>query len=105
MNDNTRRAFSYWQHGIRLKAHASIWTDGKRLYSYDTCLVDKLTTQELFLVNVSKYSSTTSKKRNQLITLLEAAKLPFLRITDVPEGTTSLTTHAVAAILNTPTKD
>lgn len=61
MRVNTRRTLEAWRKGKRLRFCDSIWTDGWSIYSYGTCLVTWLNSDDdAVIFNNTKYSMTTS---------------------------------------------
>lgn len=76
-----------------LNMHISM--DGRRLYSYRTCIAEKLPNGAIIL-NKTKYSVTTSKHQSHLLSAINmyASTLKTYR-TDkiVPRGTCDLTNY------------
>ena len=60
------------------------------LYSYDTAIGQYNKKNGTFVVNMTKYSHTTSKHRNYLITALETRKIKYTEVDKVKMGTTNL---------------
>lgn len=50
---------------FRFSGKPSIWTDGDRIMSYNTCIVDRVT-DDCVIVNMTKYSRTTTIHQNAL---------------------------------------
>ena len=65
MRVNTKRVLEAWRGGRMDHREQSIWTDGTVIYSYGTCLVAPLASGKVVL-NVTKYSVTTSNKQSNL---------------------------------------
>lgn len=65
MRVNTKRVLEAWRGGRMDHREQSIWTDGAAIYSYGTCLVAPLASGNVVL-NVTKYSATTSNKQGDL---------------------------------------
>ena len=65
-------------------------SDGVKLFSYNTCIAEW--TDSLLLVNVTKYSRSTSRIQNMLIHELKS-RYELLAIEDVPINTKYLWTH------------
>ena len=63
---------------------------GGTLYSYDTAIGQYNKKNGTFVVNMTKYSHTTSKHRNYLITALETRKISYTEVDKVKMGTTNL---------------
>ena len=60
------------------------------LYSYYTAIGQYNKKDGTFVVNMTKYSPTTSKHRNCLITALEARKIRYTEVDKVKMGMTNL---------------
>lgn len=60
------------------------------LYSYDTAIGQYNKKDGTFVVNMTKYSPTTLKHRNYLITALETHKISYTEVDKVKIGTTNL---------------
>lgn len=60
------------------------------LYSYDTAIGQYNKKNGTFVVNMTKYSQTTSKHRNYLITALKTRKINYTEVNKVRMGTTNL---------------
>lgn len=86
MRKNTREVFIAWLNHRTHKSNGSIWTDGEKIFSYKTILVQKID-GEVYL-NRTKYSPTTSNHQNGLAVLL--TKINPIEIVDIPRGTNDL---------------
>lgn len=60
------------------------------LYSYDTAIGQYNKNDGTFIVNMTKYSFTTSRHRNYLITALETRKISYTEVDKVKIGTANL---------------
>ena len=60
------------------------------LYSYDTAIGQYNKKDGSFIVNMTKYSRTTSKHRSYLITALTTRKIKYTEVDKVKMGTTNL---------------
>lgn len=67
--------------------------DGKRLFSYGTCIGECLSDGS-FILNATKYSTTTSKHQTYLKRALEGHKVA-VTTKWVPMGTTELIRYAI----------
>lgn len=63
---------------------------GGTLYSYDTAIGQYNKKNGTFVVNMTKYSHTTTRHRNYLITALETRKISYAEVDKVKIGTTNL---------------
>ena len=63
---------------------------GGTLYSYDTAIGQYNKKNGTFVVNMTKYSQTTSMHRNYLITALKTRKINYTEVNKVRMGTTNL---------------
>lgn len=60
------------------------------LYSYDTAIGQYNKKDGTFVVNMTKYSPTTSRHRSYLITALNTRKISYTEVDKVKMGTTKL---------------
>ena len=60
------------------------------LYSYDTAIGQYNKQDGTFIVNMTKYSQTTTKQRNILIKALKERKINYTEVDKVKMGTTNL---------------
>lgn len=65
MRVNVKRVIAAWREGRQDRRERSIWTDGTAIFSYYTCLAAPMADGKLVL-NITKYSSTTSNKQSGL---------------------------------------
>ena len=63
---------------------------GGTLYSYDTAIGQYNKKDGTFIVNMTKYSQTTSKQRNLLIMALKERKINYSEVDKVKRDTTNL---------------
>lgn len=63
---------------------------GGTLYSYDTAIGQYNKKDGTFIVNITKYSQTTTKQRNILIKALKERKINYTEVDKVKMGTTKL---------------
>ena len=63
---------------------------GGTLYSYDTAIGQYNKKDGTFIVNMTKYSQTTSKQRNLLLKALKERKINYTEVDKVKMGTTKL---------------
>ena len=63
---------------------------GGTLYSYDTAIGQYNKKDGTFIVNMTKYSQTTSKQRNLLVMALKDHKIKYTEVDKVKMGTTNL---------------
>ena len=63
---------------------------GGTLYSYDTAIGQYNKKDGTFIVNMTKYSQTTTKQRNLLINALKERKIRYTEVNKVKMGTTNL---------------
>lgn len=68
MRKNTREVFHSWRKNRKRKFCVSIWTDGFRIFSYGTILLEKK--KDVIYFNTTKYSPTTSNHQGSLLYLL-----------------------------------
>lgn len=67
MRKNTEATLQDWHHNRANNRYESIWTDGTRIYSYQTILVEPTGHADRVRVNVTKYSPTTSQHQNGIL--------------------------------------
>ena len=63
---------------------------GGTLYSYDTAIGQYNKKDGTFIVNMTKYSVTTSRQRNLLIMALKERKINYTEVYKAKMGTTNL---------------
>ncbi len=63
---------------------------GGTLYSYDTAISQYNKKDGTFIVNMTKYSQTTTKQRNLLIKALKERQIRYAEVDKVKIGTTNL---------------
>lgn len=63
---------------------------GGTLYSYDTAIGQYNKKDGTFIVNMTKYSQTTTKQRNLLVMALKERKIRYTEVDKVMMGTTNL---------------
>ena len=63
---------------------------GGTLYSYNTAIGQYNKKDGTFIVNMTKYSQTTTKQRNLLINALKERKMRYTEVNKVKMGTTNL---------------
>lgn len=63
---------------------------GGTLYSYDTAIGQYNKKDGTFIVNMAKYSQTTSKQRNLLVMALKERNTRYTEVDKVKMGTTNL---------------
>jgi hypothetical protein len=82
MRKNCRQTLNAFVAGKSARPAASIWTDGVRIFSYLTCIAERMPDGGI-LLNRTSYSVTTTIHQNAL-----AAWMPGLRATlsDVPRN-------------------
>jgi hypothetical protein len=68
MRVNTAKTLAAWNAHRPLKIAESIWTDGERIMSYGTCIVERHNEgdRDITYLNVTKYSVTTTIHQNAL---------------------------------------
>ena len=70
-----------WQEGKAFKQEQSVWTDGRRIYSFQTVLLIRNGSGKL-IANRTKYSKTTTRHLNAILrelgsSVIEVSGLPF----------------------------
>lgn len=77
--------------GIALRGN-NIWTTGEKLYSYNTCIAEKAVIDgcSVMLINLTRFSTTTSRHRNTLIRRVFGSTIVRKYVTGVPKGATNL---------------
>lgn len=69
MRKMTIDVYQAWKAGKARKPGSSIWTDGETVYSYNTPIMRRVKGEHIVL-NVRKYSVTTTRHQNGLQELL-----------------------------------
>lgn len=65
MRVNTRKVIDAWLADREYHKSNSLWTNGREIYSYNTCIVFAGPNNELYF-NATKYSHTTTIYQNQI---------------------------------------
>jgi hypothetical protein len=76
MRVNVKNALEAWNRRESCRKSRSVWTDGSILYSYNTPIL--FTREGKTVLNVRKYSSTTSTQQNSLYAYLTVNRIPFI---------------------------
>ena len=92
MRRNTRKVLDAWFQGNPLRETDSIWTDGERIYSYETALVEKM--DNGVRMNVTKYSYTTTVHQNSIYAELLGTTYDIDEMVDIPMGTKTFSPEA-----------
>lgn len=79
MTKVSKIAFIGLMEGKPAKGSKSIWTDGKHLYSYNTCVGVFVSGGWLIACN-GEHSITTTKRCNEVASALKDAKKAVLRV-------------------------
>lgn len=61
----------------------SIWTNGDQIYSYQTCIVERVA-DDCVIVNMTKYSQTTTIHQNALLGWFTRQGYKVVVLTDLP---------------------
>lgn len=85
MRVNTSKALAAFLAGKSARPAASVWTDGERIYSYGTCIVERIG-GGLALFNETRYSVTTTRQQNALRVALEQEGIALESVQSVPRG-------------------
>lgn len=93
MRVNTKKALDAWKQHKACKPAQSIHTDGERIYSYSTCIVERLE-NGVVVMNRTSYSVTTTIHQNALAVYV----CSDVTANDVPRGTRSLERYAKAEV-------
>lgn len=97
MRKNVQRVFEAFARFKADKRDRSIWTDGKVVYSYDTCLLVADPTRRSWVLNTTRYSPTTTQHQRALRSLLEqTTEVPVDEVMEAPMGVTSAELVALA---------
>ena len=70
--------------------NASMHFVNRTLYSYDTAIGQYIKKDGTFIVNITKYSQTSTKQRNLLINALKERKIRYTEVNKIKMGTTNL---------------
>lgn len=66
---------------------SNLYSTGDKLINYSTCIAEYNESENRYILNITKYSSTTSKHQNALRRLLP---LGTICVDKIPKGTLSL---------------
>lgn len=67
---------------------SSLWIGGDKLYSYNTVLAQR--DKDLYYVNFTYYSNTTSRHRGYLVRALKERDIVFIPVDNKPQGVQNL---------------
>lgn len=81
-----------WVGGIKEATAGNRKIIDYKLYSYRTIIAEWNQDKTEALVNVTKYSSTTTRCQNEVIAALEAKNIPYETIDNIAQGKQTLTT-------------
>lgn len=88
MRVNFRKVYSAWVLGKAYKKSDSFWTDGSSIYSYRTIILQKSHDDVWFkpglLLNITRYSVTTTCYQNSLIGFLHDNPHGCYHLTNIP---------------------
>lgn len=84
MRKNVQAVFQAWQGGKACKACDAVWTDGKHVFSYRTCIAALDESTGHVVMNMTWYSMTTSTHQGALRSLL--GSVVTREVHDVPQG-------------------
>lgn len=84
MRVNTRKALNAWNEGRSAHPAQAIHTDGVSIYSYGTCIVTLH--NNLVIVNMTKYSRTTTVHQNALAAVLPRGLAGKIEVDGLPIG-------------------
>lgn len=95
MRQNTKQTIAAFHAGKRKgKAIDSVWTDGRAIYSYGTCILTTATVDGIstVIVNRTKYSVTTSQQQGALLVsgIAVPCGVPTYIVTDLERGATPM---------------
>jgi hypothetical protein len=96
MRKNLSKVYNYFHVGRKCLETWSIWTDGDTIYSYGTAIATYGDYVDEVVVNVTKYSSTTSTHQNAILAQLRKEGYSAVEVDNLPEGVSSeeLFSHA-----------
>lgn len=88
MNKTFTRVFDAFRADSPDKASHSFWTDGSgNIYSYETCILARVN-RNIYAVNMTRYSQTTSRYQNELLRRLTGASILDVTLRN-PRGITA----------------
>lgn len=65
-----------------------LYISGDKLYNYGTCIAERKNGK--IIVNITKYSPTTSKHQNRLIAILDRENIPYDTVDEIEIGVSHL---------------
>lgn len=83
MRKNTQAVWKSWQQGKANKTCQAVWTDGKHVWSYGTCIM-ALDSDDKVVLNRTRYSMTTTVHQNALAVLCQ--HVSKREVYDKPQG-------------------
>jgi predicted component of type VI protein secretion system len=70
MRKNTQAVWQAWQAGKALRKCDAVWTDGKHVWSYGTCIA-ALDSDDRVVLNRTRYSVTTTVQQTGMAVLMQ----------------------------------
>lgn len=77
MRKNTKNVFNAWVKGHSEKKQNSIWTDGYKIYSYNTPIL-QYNDSGAIVIDMSKYSRTTTNHQNSIRRMCQETHIEYL---------------------------
>jgi hypothetical protein len=88
MRKNTTVAFAAWEACKTANPSQAIRSDGVSIWSYATCLVAYDAQTDGVILNVTKYSQTTTQQQNGLRLLLQRSGYGIIEVDGLDRGVT-----------------
>lgn len=78
MRKNVKTVMEYWLQGKPCNRFHSISTDGKKVYSYNTVMLEHNPILDLYVFNDRKYSCTTSCQQSGIMQFLNIHSIGYI---------------------------
>lgn len=89
MRKNALKVYNYFHVGRECREARSIWTNGDTIYSYGTAIATYGDYVDEVVVNVTKYSPTTSCHQNAIVQQLSREDYKVVTVDHLPIGVSS----------------
>jgi hypothetical protein len=100
MRKNLSKVYNYFHVGRECREARSIWTDGDTIYSYGTAIATYGDYIDEVVVNVTKYSPTTSTHQNAILVQLRKEGYSVVEVESLPLGVSSEGLFSQALVLD-----
>ena len=98
MRKNVKNAVQSWSDRSVNYTSPTISTDGNTIFSYNTAILERVGS-DMAILNVTRYSQTTTKQQNAVASLLKSNGFKFSTVDNVPIDTRTLIGHWICDLV------